>query len=169
MSALPTFPPLRVWGAAFPEKALQLVRSRLVLRQRRGFCSVTRESVNRIAFVILKRYCVPGSGLASVALEAEPSGLRQEARRRETLQAASRRTNQTRHVRLLCVTLLKKHIFLPSPRLSRLTDSAGASLDDLKNLHCRALALKSLRDFIFIYLYISPPPSDAVSGGASAL
>lgn len=60
-----------------------------VLRQRRGFCSVTRESVNRIAFVILKRYCVPGRGLASVAQEAEPSGLRQEARRRETLQAAS--------------------------------------------------------------------------------
>lgn len=117
---------------------------------------MTRESVNRIAFVILKRYCVPGSGLASVAQEAEPGGLRQEARRRETLQAASPK-DKSDGTRPLVVCHFAQEAYFPlltSPRPSRLTDSAGESLDGLKNLHCRALALKSLRDFVFSYLYI---------------
>lgn len=92
---------------------------------------------------------------ASVAPEAEPSGLRQEARRRETQEDKSDKARL-----MSCAILFEKHIFLSSPRLSRLTDSAGEPLDDLKKLHCRALALKSLRDFIFsyLYIYIQPPP-----------
>lgn len=142
-------------GRSFSGKPLQFVQLRLVLHQWRGLCSVTHESVNRFCFktIFLEvDFCL--CDWRCWRQEAQPGGLAQETR-----VLGGTPTNFRTHP-IWCIILFENHIF-PSFLSIRFALSVlrqrlswRVSGWPTKPALSYYVALKSLRDFIFSYLYI---------------